>query len=167
VVCRYASAYRASTHLCIPSSPLDTDILPFPLKVILAGLPYTPIERVVGAVFYSATDVDPTTNGNVWLVSSDHPLLRLEPELLTSGVYGLMNERFDWGSRCDKNIYFSSSLAFFIPLIIASSPRQVSKIRMYADLVRLFRGRFIGKQSAWILFLTTLAVAFYFGKFMS
>jgi hypothetical protein len=71
------------------------------LKVALAGIPLTPIERITGAIFYSATEPDRATNGSVWLVQGDEPVFRLEQKRLTTGLYHLINERSKWADKYD------------------------------------------------------------------
>ena len=41
----------------------DTSILGLPVKLILAGLPLTPVPRITGAVSRAATDPETTTSG--------------------------------------------------------------------------------------------------------
>lgn len=70
----------------------DTAMVPSEVKLMLSGIPLTPVERIAGAVFYSATESDPETNGSTWLIQSDEQVCRLEPEILTTGVYALVNK---------------------------------------------------------------------------
>jgi hypothetical protein len=63
------------------------------MKLVLAGIPLTPIERVSGAIFYAATDVDSSSNGSAWVLPDEGPVFRLEKETLTGGVYDMLAER--------------------------------------------------------------------------
>lgn len=53
----------------------------------------TPVERVAGAMFYAATHPDMETSGSVWLLPDDGFVFQLEKELLTEGVYKILNDR--------------------------------------------------------------------------
>ncbi len=71
----------------------DTSILGLPLKLLLAGIPLTPIPRIAGAVFRAATDPDMSTSGCPWVLLDDGPVIRVEKEALRVGVYELLNGR--------------------------------------------------------------------------
>jgi len=71
----------------------DTAILPTAVKVFLAGIPLTPVERVAGAIFYAASDPDIETSGCPWLLPDDGFVLRLDREELKEGVYKMIDER--------------------------------------------------------------------------
>jgi hypothetical protein len=71
------------------------------IRIMLVGIPMTPAERIAGAIFYSATEPDQTMNGSTWLVQSDAPVLRLEPQMMTTGIYDVINERNKLVGRCD------------------------------------------------------------------
>ena len=80
-----------------PTSSLDhcaaTSIIDWQTKLITAGIPTTPVERVAGAIFRAATDPDPTTSGCPWVLPDDGPVLLLKKESLREGVYDMMNNR--------------------------------------------------------------------------
>ncbi|KAA1467035.1 NAD(P)-binding protein [Dentipellis sp. KUC8613] len=71
----------------------DTGILPLPIKVILAGVPLTPVPRIAAAILCAGVDPDPATNGLPWLLPDDGPVFRLEREQLRAGVYELLDKR--------------------------------------------------------------------------
>jgi len=71
----------------------DTAILGLPLKVLLAGIPLTPVPRIAGAIFRAATDPDLTTSGCPWVLPDDGPVIRVEKEALRTGVYEMLNDR--------------------------------------------------------------------------
>jgi NAD(P)-dependent dehydrogenase (short-subunit alcohol dehydrogenase family) len=71
----------------------DTSILGLPVKLILAGLPLTPVPRIAGAVFRAATDPDAATSGCPWVLPDDGPVIRVEKEELRAGVYGMLDAR--------------------------------------------------------------------------
>jgi NAD(P)-dependent dehydrogenase (short-subunit alcohol dehydrogenase family) len=71
----------------------DTSILILPMKLILAGMPLTPVPRIAGAIFRAATDPDVATSGCPWLIPDDGPVTRVERESLREGVYGLFHKR--------------------------------------------------------------------------
>jgi len=72
---------------------VDTAIVPIPVKIFMAGIPLTPVERVAGAIFYAATDPDMETSGCPWLLLDDGYVVRLEKEELKEGVYKMLNDR--------------------------------------------------------------------------
>ena len=71
----------------------DTSILGLPVKLILAGLPLTPVPRIAGAVFRAATDPEATTSGCPWVLPDDGPVIRVDKEGLRAGVYGMLDAR--------------------------------------------------------------------------
>lgn len=54
------------------NNDLDTAILPAAFKVIMAGIPMVPVERVASAIFRAASDRDPKTNGAELYVRRRH-----------------------------------------------------------------------------------------------
>ncbi|KAI0061324.1 NAD(P)-binding protein [Artomyces pyxidatus] len=75
------------------SSLADTKILPVGVKVVLAGIPLTPVSRIAGAIVCAAVDPDPATAGCPYVLPDDGPVMRLDKEKLTLGVYKLLDER--------------------------------------------------------------------------
>jgi NAD(P)-dependent dehydrogenase (short-subunit alcohol dehydrogenase family) len=73
----------------------DTALVRTYVRVLLAGIPLTPIERVAGAIVYAATDPDMGTSGCTWLLPDDGYVFRLEREELKEGVYRMINARVD------------------------------------------------------------------------
>lgn len=71
----------------------DTAIVPLPVKLVLAGIPLTPVPRVAGAIFYAATNPDPETNGCAWLLLDDGPVFRVKPDEFKQGVYKMIDDR--------------------------------------------------------------------------
>jgi len=72
---------------------VDTTIVPIGVKVAMAGIPLTPVERVAGAIFYAATDPDMETSGCPWLLPDDGYVFRLDREQLKEGVYEMIGAR--------------------------------------------------------------------------
>ncbi|KAI0042899.1 hypothetical protein FA95DRAFT_1609818 [Auriscalpium vulgare] len=99
----------------------DTNILPFPVKLALAGIPLTPVDHIAAAIFYAATDPDPKTNGLPWVLPDEGPVFRLDRERLTLGVYGLLNQ------RVRRLTTFSANARLYVLLV--------------RDLTRLFFGK--------------------------
>lgn len=81
-----------SSYQRLRSSP-DTGIVPTLTKVFLAGIPWTPVDRVAAAILYAATDPDPDTSGSAWLLPDDGPVFLLTKEKLREGVYGMLDTR--------------------------------------------------------------------------
>jgi len=71
----------------------DTAILGLPLKLMLAGIPLTPVPRIAGAIFRAATDPDLATSGCPWVLPDDGPVIRVEKEALRTGVYKMLSDR--------------------------------------------------------------------------
>jgi NAD(P)-dependent dehydrogenase (short-subunit alcohol dehydrogenase family) len=78
---------------CIHPFFADTGIVPVPLKIILAGIPKTPISRVAGAIFYAATDSDEKSSGSAWLLVDDGPVFMVPKEQFKQGVYKMIDDR--------------------------------------------------------------------------
>ncbi|KIY67236.1 NAD(P)-binding protein [Cylindrobasidium torrendii FP15055 ss-10] len=72
---------------------VDTGIVPLRVRVYLAGLPFTPIERVVGAIVCSATDARVDTNGSAWLLLNDGPVVAVPKESFKAGIYQALDKR--------------------------------------------------------------------------
>lgn len=92
------SLYKPCTHENIRVAVIHpffvaTAIVPDYIKVALAGVPLTPVERVAGTIFCAATDADMETSGCPWVLLDDGLVLRLEREILKEGVYKIMDER--------------------------------------------------------------------------
>jgi len=75
----------------------DTGILDRPLKVMLAGIPLTPVPRIAGAIFRAATDPDFRTSGRSWVLLDDGPVIRVEKP---AGVYEVLYNRIPRVARC-------------------------------------------------------------------
>lgn len=71
----------------------DTPIVPFKVKVVLAGLPMVPIDRIAKTIFVSATDPDMSTSGSAYVLLDDGLAMRLEPDVIKTGVYKVMDAR--------------------------------------------------------------------------
>lgn len=63
------------------------------MKILLAGLPLTPVPRIAGAVFRAATDPDIATSGCPWVLPDDGPVIRVEKEAFRVGVYEAIGRR--------------------------------------------------------------------------
>lgn len=103
----------------------NTGLLPLPLKVILAGIPLTPVPRVAGAIIYAATNPDPAINGSAWTLMDDGPVFMLPKEELKLGVYKVIDERYNSLYKFGKKVrlysmIFNKGLAYFwaIPLML-------------------------------------------------
>lgn len=71
----------------------DTALVPLSLKVGLAGVPLTPVERIAKAIIHAAADPDMETSGCPWLLPDDGYVFRLEREQLREGVYKMIDDR--------------------------------------------------------------------------
>ncbi|GJJ06297.1 hypothetical protein Clacol_000488 [Clathrus columnatus] len=81
----------------VPTRGSDTSIMVTPMKIFLAGIPLTPVERVAGTVIKAATETNPDTNGSVYTIPDGGETFRLDRKDLsiTTGVYKLLGDRAD------------------------------------------------------------------------
>jgi hypothetical protein len=61
--------------------------------ILLAGLPMVPVNRIAIATVYAATHPDLETTGSVFALIDDGPVLHLENEIITGGVYDIVSAR--------------------------------------------------------------------------
>jgi NAD(P)-dependent dehydrogenase (short-subunit alcohol dehydrogenase family) len=106
-------------HLYTDSQPIlfaipDTAIVPAVAKVLVAGIPLTPVERIAGAIFYAATDPEPGTSGSAWMLLDDGPVFRLDREELKEGVYGIINQRIKRLFRYVNHLLPNESMTLYI-----------------------------------------------------
>jgi len=71
----------------------DTAILPPAFKVLMAGIPMVPVERVAGAIFRAASDKDPKTNGASYTLPDDGQVYLIPDLNIDEGVYGRLSDR--------------------------------------------------------------------------
>ncbi|KZS91129.1 NAD(P)-binding protein [Sistotremastrum niveocremeum HHB9708] len=75
---------------------VETNILGTDMKKYFPGMTLVPIDRVAGAIIAAATDSDPETNGSIYTLPDDGPVVRISKDGLTEGGYKYMNE---WMAR--------------------------------------------------------------------
>ncbi|SJK97070.1 uncharacterized protein ARMOST_00320 [Armillaria ostoyae] len=73
----------------------DNDTLPSFVEVSTKDLSLSPIARVSGSIFHSATNPEKETNGRAWLIPDDGPLYMVPREDLNEGVFRTYNKRFN------------------------------------------------------------------------
>jgi len=78
---------------CVHPFFVDTTILGIPVKIGLAGIPFTTAERVAGAIFYAATDPDEGSNQSSWLLANDGEVFLVPKEAFKLGVYAMIDDR--------------------------------------------------------------------------
>jgi len=105
--------------------PLDTGIIPLSVKIILAGIPLTPVPRIAGAIIYLATNPDSATNGNAWLLTDNGPVFMVPKEEFKMGVYKMIDDRKNSLlkittsiSSCSTVFYKVLGYLWWIPLIL-------------------------------------------------
>ncbi|KAK0213214.1 hypothetical protein DFS33DRAFT_1287290 [Desarmillaria ectypa] len=72
----------------------NNDMLPSSVEASAEGLSLSPIARVAGSIFHSATNPEKETNGRAWLIYDDGPLYMVPREDLDRGVFRAFNKRF-------------------------------------------------------------------------
>jgi short chain dehydrogenase len=109
---------------------VDTNIVPAAFKLVLSGLPMVPVHRIAGSIFYSITEPDPATNGCPWMLLDGGPLLRLDREQLTEGVYEVMNQRLQKLFACviDSCFPYTFDLRWHRLRVALTSMRDMSRI---------------------------------------
>jgi hypothetical protein len=85
---------------------IDTAILLTATRVILAGIPLTPISRVAGAIVNAATDPNWETSGAAYSIPDDGPVIRIERQELAVGIYKVLNDRVQAGMRYVRLLTF-------------------------------------------------------------
>ncbi|KAH9055809.1 hypothetical protein EDB83DRAFT_1088739 [Lactarius deliciosus] len=120
----------------------DTAILGLPVKLLLAGIPLTPVPRIAGAVFRAATDPDLATSGCPWVLPDDGPVIRVEKEALRAGVYDMLNKRIRRATSLARTIGDWVRLArdldrIFRPVLVVSVPIVVLAVAVARGLVTL------------------------------
>lgn len=73
----------------------DTQILQTATKVLLAGVPMTPVERVAGAIVNAATDPDWESSGATYALPDQGEVLRISRHELNIASYKTLNDRID------------------------------------------------------------------------
>jgi hypothetical protein len=146
----FAGIYHAplSPPLALHADPTrlrkDTAILGLPLKLMLAGIPLTPIPRIAGAIFRAATDPDLKTSGCPWVLPDDGPVIRVEKEALRAGVYKMLSDRVRRVSRYVPILFClsvscASSLMVFGPCFRSFATAVRDWLRLVRDLAHIFR----------------------------
>ena len=69
------------------------------MKAMLAGIPLVTVPMIAGAIFYSATNPDPETSGNAWLIPDNGPVFRVPKEEFKLGVYKMIDDRRNAGRK--------------------------------------------------------------------
>lgn len=62
------------------------------MRALLAGLTLTPVDRIAGAIFLSATDPNLKTSACAYLLPDDGPVLQVEKEALLKAIHPGMLE---------------------------------------------------------------------------
>ncbi len=73
----------------------DNDTLSSFVEVSTKDPSLSPIARVAGSIFHSATNSEKETNGRAWLIRDDGPLYMVPREDLNEGVFRTYNKRFN------------------------------------------------------------------------
>ncbi|KAJ3775652.1 hypothetical protein FB446DRAFT_724532 [Lentinula raphanica] len=78
---------------CITPFFADTGIVDASARVLLAGIPLTPVPRIAGAIIYAASHPDPATSGSGYALPDDGPVYQVPKEVFKMGVYKLLDSR--------------------------------------------------------------------------
>ncbi|KAF9484424.1 NAD(P)-binding protein [Pholiota conissans] len=79
--------------VCIHPFFADTAIVPTSVKLVLAGIPLTPVFRVARAIFHGASDVDMKTSGSSYLLLDNGPVFMVPKDEFKEGVYKMIDNR--------------------------------------------------------------------------
>ena len=75
-------------------------------RLMFAGIPLTPMARIVGAIVSAATDPDLNTTGSAYVLPDSGLTFRVSQEFFTLGIYGLINKRVGWFKTVGTVFYF-------------------------------------------------------------
>jgi len=99
-------------------------MFPTPMKILVAGVPITPVARVAGAIVYASTSPDPATSGCAYMLPDNGPVFKLPRDEFKLGVYKVIDERSNALFKSLKGIEFAQKVVVDIaralktPLII-------------------------------------------------
>ncbi|KAH8832305.1 hypothetical protein DL96DRAFT_1581640 [Flagelloscypha sp. PMI_526] len=71
----------------------DTPLIDTPTKLIIAGLPFTPVSLLADAVVRCATSPNNEDHECAWLLTDNGPVLRVRPEECNMGLYELIDAK--------------------------------------------------------------------------
>ncbi|KAE9391427.1 NAD(P)-binding protein [Gymnopus androsaceus JB14] len=71
---------------CVTPFFAKTDLLPLYMKLALAGIPFTPVARIAGAVVYAVSHPDPATSGCGYVLPDNGPVIKVSREEFKPGV---------------------------------------------------------------------------------
>ncbi|KAJ8696012.1 hypothetical protein PTI98_005914 [Pleurotus ostreatus] len=71
----------------------DTNIVPVPIKLLLAGIPKAPVPRIAGAILHAASNPSVESNGSAWLLTDNGPVFQVPKEQFKEGVYEMIDAR--------------------------------------------------------------------------
>ncbi|KIY44528.1 NAD(P)-binding protein [Fistulina hepatica ATCC 64428] len=119
----------------------ETGIINPEVRVLIAGLPRASVPRIADAIVYCATNPDPKTDGCAWLLLNDGPVVRVDRDMLKTGVYEVLDDRVNTQSRnlsgpifwarfaLDIGIVLKKPLAFLgVVIAISMAWRRVPKL---------------------------------------
>jgi len=123
----------------------DTAIVPTAVKLFMAGLPLTPIDRIGGAIFKAATDQDPVSNGGVYILPDEGDVFRIDRAdfQLNKGVYKLINDRVDVLRSADRRGQYIIAVLKDIMKILGSKLLWLSLSAVVGFLAWKKSGEFI------------------------
>ncbi|KAJ8517966.1 hypothetical protein ONZ45_g4912 [Pleurotus djamor] len=97
----------------------DTNIVPTPVKLFLAGIPKVPVPRIAGAIFHVASNPKPESSGSAWLLPDDGAVFQVPKEEFKEGVYKMIDERANRLQRGAKGAVFYFNLTKDLSRIFA------------------------------------------------
>ncbi|KAF8872595.1 hypothetical protein CPB85DRAFT_1237546, partial [Mucidula mucida] len=83
----------------------ETDLLYPHIEPLPFEFPLSPITRVAGAIFYTATNPDSETSGASWIVLDDGPLYAVPKEELRVGLYDKLNQLISPSRNHPRYVY--------------------------------------------------------------
>ncbi|THU85954.1 NAD(P)-binding protein [Dendrothele bispora CBS 962.96] len=85
-------------------------MFPLSAKLLLAGVPVTPVSRVAGAIVYAATHPDAATSGCAYMLPDNGPVFKLPRDEFKLGVYKVIDERSNALFKSLRGIQFAQQV---------------------------------------------------------
>ncbi|KAG9220460.1 hypothetical protein CCMSSC00406_0003916 [Pleurotus cornucopiae] len=88
-----------------------TNIVPVPIKLLLAGIPKAPVPRIAGAILHAASNPSVESNGSAWLLTDNGPVFQVPKEQFKEGVYEMID------ARANRLLKGGQGIAFYLNFV--------------------------------------------------